>query len=487
MATASEGGTRRTGAGDPGNDAGPNVGRTVLVAGTAALGGFLFGYDTAVINGAVNAVGEAFQPNAFVLGLAVAIALIGAAIGAWYAGGFADRYGRIRVMVIAAVIFLISAVGSGFAFTIYDLALWRLIGGMGVGAASVIAPAYIAEISPAHLRGRLGSLQQMAIVVGIFVALLVDYALVSASGSASAPLWGLSTWQWMFFSLGIPALLYGLMALTIPESPRYLVAKGDNAKAADVLRRFVGGDVRAKIGEIAESLRGKQQKPSFAVLRGPGGKLLPIVWVGILLSVFQQFTGINVIFYYSSTLWQAVGFTEKDALAVTVITSVTNIVTTFIAIALIDRVGRKPLLLIGAAGQGVCLLAMAIVFGLAPLVPTVTSPGKAAELLPHLGGTAPIALVAANLYVVFFGCSWGPVVWVMLGEMFNNKIRAFALAVAASAQWVANFIVSTTFPPLKDVGLGLAYGIYTLFAVLATLFVIKFVTETKGKELEEMV
>ena len=487
MAIASSGETPQLGADGSGGAAGPSTGRTVLVSATAALGGFLFGYDTAVINGAVNAVGEAFHPTGFVLGLAVAIALIGAAIGAWYAGGLADRYGRIRMMVIAAVFFLVSAVGSGFAFNIYDLAFWRLIGGMGVGAASVIAPAYIAEIAPAHLRGRLGSLQQMAIVVGIFVALLVDYALVAVSGSASAPLWGLSTWQWMFFSLGIPALVYGLLALTIPESPRYLVAKHDEVRAEQVLSRFVGGDVRAKIAEIAESLRGKEEKPTLAVLRGPAGKVLPIVWIGILLSVFQQFTGINVIFYYSSTLWQAVGFTEKDALLVTVITSVTNIVTTFIAIALVDRVGRKPLLLVGAAGQAVCLLTMAIVFGLAPLVLKVTTVGKPAELVPVLGSMGPIAIVAANLYVVFFGCSWGPVVWVMLGEMFNNKIRAMALGVAAAAQWIANFLVSTTFPPLKEAGLGLAYGLYTLFAVLATIFVIKFVKETKGKELEEMV
>jgi SP family sugar:H+ symporter-like MFS transporter len=193
--------------------------------------------------------------------------------------------------------------------------------------------------------------------------------------------------------------------------------------------------------------------------------------------VFQQFTGINVIFYYSSVLWQAVGFTEQDALLTTVITSVTNILTTLIAIALVDRIGRKPLLLIGAAGQGVCLLIMAIVFGTAPVVNGV----------PELGGAGPVAVIAANLYVVFFGCSWGPVVWVMLGEMFNNKIRAIALAVAASAQWIANFIVSTTFPPLSDAGLGVAYGVYTFFAILATIFVFKFVQETKGKELEEMV
>ncbi|WP_028934373.1 sugar porter family MFS transporter [Pseudonocardia spinosispora] len=472
MATVSDGGTQQTGEGMP------HVGRVILVTGTAALGGFLFGYDTAVINGAVKAVGDFFHASAFMLGLAVAIALIGAAIGAWFAGGLADRFGRIPVMLVAAAMFLVSALGSGFAFTIYDLAFWRLIGGAGVGAASVIAPAYIAEISPARLRGRLGSLQQFAIVIGIFASLLVDYALVLGSGSAAAPLWfGLETWRWMFFSLGVPALLYGGMALTIPESPRYLVAKQQLGKAGEVLRRYVGGNTEAKIAEIGRSLEGKQQHAGFSVLRKAGGGLMPIVWVGILLSVFQQFTGINVIFYYSNVLWQAVGFTEQDAMFTSVITSVTNILTTIIAIALVDRVGRKPLLLVGAAGQGLCLLIMAITFGIAPVVDGV----------PQLGGSGIVAVLAANLYVVFFGCSWGPVVWVMLGEMFNNKIRAMALAVAASAQWVANFVVSTTFPPLSSVGLGLAYGIYTLFAVLATLFVIRFVQETKGKELEEMV
>jgi sugar porter (SP) family MFS transporter len=466
-------------------EASPHIGRTVLVAGTAALGGFLFGFDTAVINGAVKAVKDQFHATDSLIGLAVAVALIGAAIGAWNAGGLADRFGRIRVMVIAALLFLVSAFGSGFAFTIYDLAFWRLIGGMGVGAASVIAPAYIAEISPARLRGRLASLQQMAIVSGIFVALLVDYALVSASGteanpggSASDPLWfGITTWRWMFVSLAIPALVYGVLSLTIPESPRYLVARNDLPRAGDVLRRFVGGDVKAKIAEIAESLVGKSDKPSMSVLRRPGGGLLPIVWVGILLSVFQQFTGINVVFYYSTVLWQSVGFTENDALLTGVITSVTNILTTLIAIALVDKVGRKPLLLVGAAGQFVCLAVLAVIFGTAPVVNGV----------PHLGGAGPVAVVAFNLFVVFFGCSWGPVVWVMLGEMFNNKIRAMALAVAAAAQWIANFIISVTFPPLSSISLGLAYGIYTLFALLAVLFVIRFVRETKGMELEEMV
>ncbi|NMI01712.1 sugar porter family MFS transporter [Pseudonocardia acidicola] len=458
--------------------AGPSTGRTVLVTATAALGGFLFGYDTAVINGAVKAVGEHFHTSPLVLGFAVAAALIGCAIGAWFAGGLADRSGRIRVMVLAAVAFAVSALGSGFAFSIWDLAFWRFVGGLGVGAASVIAPAYIAEISPAHLRGRLGSLQQMAIVVGIFVALLVDFALVAGSGSATAPLWfGLETWRWMFLSLLVPALAYGVLALTIPESPRYLVANQQQQKAAEILRRFVGGDVDGRIREIGRTLAGKAHRGSFAAIRGRSLGLLPIVWVGIGLSVFQQFTGINVIFYYSSVLWQAVGFTEKDALAITVITSVTNILTTIIAIALIDRIGRKPLLLIGSIGQFVCLGVLAFLFGTAPVV----------NGTPSLGAAAPIALIAANLYVVFFGATWGPVVWVLLGEMFNNRIRAMALSVAAAAQWVANFLISTTFPALASVGLGLAYGVYTFFALLSIFFVIRFVSETKGRELEEMV
>lgn len=455
----------------------PRLARTVLVAATAAIGGFLFGYDTAVINGAVTAVDQAFGVAAIVLGFAVAIALLGAALGAWYAGPVADRFGRIPVMVVAAVLFAVSAFGSGFAFSIWDLAFWRFVGGIGVGAASVIAPAYIAEIAPAHIRGRLGSLQQMAIVIGIFVALLVDYALVLASGSASAELWfGIATWRWMFLSLFIPALVYGALALTIPESPRYLVAKQQLQRAGRVLRRFVGGDIDEKLREIARTLTGAE-RGTFATIRGYRFGLLPIVWVGIGLSVFQQFTGINVIFYYSSVLWRAVGFSEENALAITVITSVTNIVATVIAIALVDKVGRRPMLLVGSIGQFACLATLAVVFGTAPVI----------DGEPNLvGAAAPIALIAANLYVVFFGVTWGPVVWVLLGEMFGNRIRAMAIAVGAAAQWIANFIVSTTFPALSSVGLGLAYGIYTFFAFLSIWFVLKFIRETKGRELEEM-
>nr|BFF12102.1 hypothetical protein GCM10025699_34050 [Microbacterium flavescens] len=297
-----------------GSDISVPIARVVLVAATAALGGFLFGFDTAVINGAVSAIGEQFSAGPFLLGFSVASALIGCAIGAWFAGRIADRFGRVRVMLLAAALFVISAIGCGFAFGIWDLSFWRIVGGLGVGAASVIAPAYIAEVSPPEHRGRLGSLQQMAIVTGIFVALLTDAAIVAAAGSATAPwLLGLEAWRWMFLSELVPAVIYGLLALTIPESPRYLIARGEMKKAKEVLTRYVGGNVEKTSTDILKTVEGKPDRPRFAILRGSKFGLLPIVWIGIGLSVLQQFTGINVIFYYSSTLWQAVGFTEQDS------------------------------------------------------------------------------------------------------------------------------------------------------------------------------
>ena len=448
------------------------------LASVAALGGFLFGYDSAVINGALPAIRTEYRPSAAALGLAVSTTLVGAALGAVTAGRVADRFGRLHVMWLAAVLFVASALGAGLAFSLLDLSVFRFIGGVAVGAASVIAPTYIAEIAPARIRGRLGSLQQLAIVLGIFLALLADYAVATAAGGTSKQwLLSLAAWRWMFLFMIVPAALYGLLALTIPESPRHLVAKGHMDRAREVLRRVLGNiDLDTKLAQIRDTLR-FEQRPSMRDLRGPVLGLLPIVWVGILLSVFQQFVGINVIFYYSSVLWQAVGFSEKNALLITVISSVVNVLTTLVAIATIDRFGRRPLLLIGSVGMAVTLGALALIFGTAPVVA-----GK-----PELHGVAgPIALLAANLYVFSFGMSWGPVVWVMLGEKFPNRIRAAALGVAAAAQWIANWLITSTFPTLSDIGLGLAYGLYTAAAVLSFFFVIRFVSETKGKELEEM-
>ncbi|MEU5883933.1 sugar porter family MFS transporter [Spirillospora sp. NPDC047279] len=451
----------------------------VLLAGAAALGGFLFGYDSSVINGTVDALKAQFHLNSVVVGFVVSSALLGCAVGAWFAGPLSDRIGRVRVMLIAAILFTISSLGSALAFNAWDLTFWRVIGGLAIGAASVIAPAYIAEIAPANLRGRLGSLQQMAIVLGIFAALVVDYVIarVSDGGAGGDFPWGGTAWRWMFASAIIPAIMYGVIATTIPESPRYLVKKKQLARARQVLAKVMGrGDVDVKLGEIVKSIA-SDRPVHLKDLRGSRFGLMPIVWVGILLSVFQQFVGINVIFYYSSSLWQAVGFSENDAMLTSVINSIVNVVSTLIAIALVDKIGRKPLLLAGAAGMTITLGIMTICFATAPVVNDE----------PQLGDVAaPIALIAANLYVVAFAATWGPVVWVMLGEMFNNFIRASALAVAAAAQWIANWIITTTFPGLSGVSLGLAYGIYTVFALLAFVFVLRNVPETKGRELEDM-
>ena len=450
----------------------------LMVASAAALGGFLFGYDTAVINGTVDAVREQFGMTEGALGTVVSAALLGCAVGAWFAGRLADRWGRIRVMLLAAIVFAVTAIASALAWDPVSLLVFRLLGGLAIGAASVIAPAYIAEIAPAHLRGRLGSLQQLAVVTGIFASLLIDTLLAASAGGANEQVpWGGTAWRWMFASAALPAVVYGVLALQIPESPRYLVKKHKFEQAKDVLRRYVGGNVDFKIEEISRSLAGGDQVVNLRDLRGPRFGLLPIVWVGILLSVFQQFVGINVIFYYSSSLWHSVGFTEKDSLLISTITSVTNIVTTLVAISLVDKIGRKPLLIIGASGMILTLGTMAFCFS--------QSVGSGADLtLP--GAYGPVALVAANFYVFSFGMSWGPVVWVLLGEMFNNRIRATALAVAAAAQWIANWAVSVSFPSLAKVGLQFAYGLYTAFAALALIFVWRAVRETKGRELEDM-
>ena len=458
-------------------------GRVIGIAIAAALGGFLFGFDTAVINGAVDALASDFALEAALKGFAVSSALLGCVVGAWFAGSIANRWGRVPVMLVAAVLFFVSSIGSGFAFGVVDLIVWRVIGGVGVGAASVIAPAYIAEVSPARIRGRLGSLQQLAIVLGIFAALLSNALLAALSGGANEVLWwGIDAWRWMFLAEAVPAVVYGVMSLRLPESPRYLVRKGDYDRASQVLLDFTGEpDVNLKIQQIRDSLD-NEKRESLRDIAGPVLGLKPIVWVGLLLSVFQQFVGINVIFYYSTTLWRSVGFDESSALTTSVITSVTNIVVTIVAILLIDKVGRRALLLTGSVLMTIALGTMAVAFSFAELV-TAADGTTSAEL------GAPwsiIALVAANLFVVGFGATWGPVVWVLLGEMFPNRIRASALAVAAAAQWLANFFISTTFPVFSDISLTFAYGFYAFFALLSFFFVLWKVPETKGRELEDM-
>jgi sugar porter (SP) family MFS transporter len=457
-------------------------GTAVRIASVAALGGLLFGYDSAVINGANDAIQKLFGIGDLELGFAVASALLGAAVGAMTAGRIADKIGRISVMKIAALFFLISAIGTAFAPEVWVIVVFRILGGVGVGIASVIAPAYIAETSPPRIRGRLGSLQQLAIVSGIFLSFAVNWLLQHvAGGDAKNDLWlGMEAWRWMFMVMAIPAIVYGALAFTIPESPRYLVASHKIPEARKVLTMLLGEkNLEITIDRIKETLE-REDKPSWRDLRKPGAGffgLYGIVWVGLGLSVFQQFVGINVIFYYSNVLWQAVGFSADESAIYTVITSVINVATTLIAIALIDKIGRKPLLLIGSSGMAITLITMAVIFANA----TLGADGKPS--LP--GASGVIALIAANLFVVSFGMSWGPVVWVLLGEMFPNRIRAAALGLAAAGQWAANWAITVSFPQMRA-HLGLAYGFYGLCAVLSFVFVWRWVQETKGVSLEDM-
>ncbi|WP_326637994.1 sugar porter family MFS transporter [Nonomuraea fuscirosea] len=456
-----------------------HLGHVVFITAAAAIGGFLFGYDSSVINGAVVGIQQHFRVGAVEIGFVVAIALLGSALGAWAGGGLADRWGRTRSMQVAAILFAVSSIGQMLPFAVWDLAFWRVVAGFAIGMASVLGPAYIAEVAPPAYRGRLGSFQQLAIVLGIAVSQLVNYVIAQlAGGKVNNVLLGLEAWQWMLGACVVPALLYLLFALNIPESPRYLIMAGRTQQARQVLTEVEGDDVDldSRISEIQNVLR-TERVPGLKDLRGSALGLLPIVWIGIVLSAFQQFVGINVIFYYSSVLWQSVGINQSDSLLISFSSSIINIIGTFIAIALVDRIGRKPLLLIGSAGMAISLATAAWAFSFA---------GGAGEPVTLPGPQGAVALIAANLFVLFFALSWGVVVWVLLGEMFPNRIRAAALGVAAAAQWIANWLITVSFPAMSEWNLPLTYAIYALFALLSFLFVSKWVKETKGRKLEDM-
>ncbi|WP_083974033.1 sugar porter family MFS transporter [Kitasatospora mediocidica] len=453
--------------------------RAALISSAAAMAGFLFGYDSAVINGAVSAIQDHFAVGAAATGLTVSAALLGSAAGALAGGAMAERLGRIRVMHIAAVLFMISAVGSMFPFALWDLACWRVVGGVAIGIASVIAPAYIAEVAPPAYRGRLGSFQQLAIVIGIACSQLVNYALTQfAGGSTTGHLLGVQAWQWMLGAAAVPAVVYLAVTLRIPESPRWLASRGRTAEAASILEQLEGGAAQQRLAEIQASLGlATQRRPSLRDLFGGRYGLLPIVWLGIALSVLQQFVGINVIFYYSSVLWQSVGINQTNSLLISLSTSVINIVGTLVAIALVDRIGRKPLAVAGSVGMALSLGAVAWAFSGAS--------GSGTHLtLPALQGV--VALVAAHLFVLCFAFSWGVVVWVLLGEMFPNRIRATALSLAATVQWIANWAITVSFPSMAQWSLTFSYVMYAAFAAVSAVFAVKFLRETKGRTLEDM-
>jgi sugar porter (SP) family MFS transporter len=461
---------------------GENTRLIILISCVATIGGFLFGFDSGVINGTVDGLQQAFDSDKVGTGFNVASMLLGCAVGAFFAGRLADMFGRRAVLIVAAIFFLVSAWGSGIADTSLEFVIYRVLGGLAVGAASVMSPAYISEVSLARYRGRLSTVQQIAIISGLFIAFVSNYLLAKVAGSSVTQLWlGFEAWRWMFWIEIFPAALFLVALLFIPESPRYLVAKGRKEQGLAVLTRLYGErEARIKLDEIDASLAADHHRPRLSdLISKTTGKIRPIVWVGIGLATFQQLVGINIVFYYGAVLWQAVGFSENDALLINVISGALSIGACIATILMIDRVGRKPLLWMGSVGMAVSLGVVAIAFSTASL--------DASGKLGLSDAMGVVALVAANAYVVFFNMSWGPVMWVMLGEMFPNQIRGSGLAVAGLFQWGSNFAVIMTFPILlASIGLAATYGLYTLAAVISVFFVRKYVHETKGKELEQM-
>ena len=454
----------------------------ILISCVATIGGFLFGFDSGVINGTVDGLQTAFNSTSIGTGFNVASMLLGCAVGAFFAGSLSDTFGRRVLLIVSAALFIASAWGSGIAGSSLEFIFYRVLGGLAVGAASVMAPAYISEVAPAHYRGRLTTIQQVAIISGLFAAFLSNYLLAEFAGASTKELMlGFEAWRWMFWVELIPASIFFFALLVIPESPRFLVAAQKSEKALGVLTRLYGAKNGAnKLAEIEASLASDHHKPKLSDLYDSvKGRIHPIVWIGIGLAVFQQLVGINVVFYYGAVLWQSVGFSESDALLINVISGGVSIAACVLTIMFIDSIGRKPLLWIGSLGMAVTLALMSVMFATGNL----DSNGDL-SLSPSNG---IVALISANAYVFFFNISWGPVMWVLLGEMFPNQIRGSGLAIAGLFQWLANFTITITFPVmLTSIGLTGAYGIYAVCAIISAVFVFKFVKETKGLELEQM-
>jgi len=454
----------------------------LFVCTVATLAGFLFGFDASVINGTVAALSKEFGSSGVGTGFSVASVLIGSAIGSLLAGQYAEKLGRKPLMLLTAALFTVGAAGAGASHSAAVFFIFRLIGGFGVGAASVVAPAYIAEVSPADIRGRLTTLQQLAIVLGLQCAFLSNYLIAHAAGGAGAPwLLGAHAWRWMYWVQLVPSLVYFFSSLALPESPRYLVAKGREADARRMMQRLWGAsvDLEETIREIRSTV-GTRDRPMPSRLRRPGGgSFLPIVWVGIALAFFQQASGINAVMYFGEYLWAAAGFSEQNGLLINVTLGAVLVVSTLVSMVLVDKVGRRPLLLAGSAVMSSMLMILTAVF----IFSARTSHG----VLTMTSAEAQITLVAEHLFIFAFGVSWGPVVWVLLGEMFPNRIRAPALAVSAGTQWVTAFVVTTTFPGLlSTVGLSGIFCIYTLASIAAYWTVFRCVRETKGVVLEDM-
>jgi sugar porter (SP) family MFS transporter len=438
-----------------------------LVCVVAALGGLLFGYDTGVINGAIGPLTAHFGLNDVQQGWAMGCALLGCALGAIGAGPFSDRFGRKKALVVSAVFFFVSAVGTAVPRTLTAFILYRILGGLGVGAASMISPMYIAEISPARMRGRMVSINQFAIVSGFLVVYFVNYFIALQGDAAWNERLG---WRWMFGSESLPALGLLILSLVVPESPRWLTKQGRTAEALHILGRADGAAyAQAELAEIKETLR--HESGSLRQLLQPGMRIILVI--GVVLAVLQQVTGINVFLYFGTEIFKKMGSQTDAALLQTVVVGVVNLTFTVIAIWTVDKLGRKPLMLIGSAGMGLCLIAMG--------------------LAAYRQATGLWMLLFILGYIACFAVSVGPVTWVILSEIFPTRIRGRAMAVATVCLWIANYLVSQTFPMMDQnpwlvatFHRGFPFWLYGAFCIVLFLFVRAFVPETKGKTLEQI-
>lgn len=430
----------------------------ILISLVAATGGLLFGFDTAVISGTVGFFRKEFELSAVMTGWVASSALVGCMIGAAVAGVLSDRYGRKKILILSAICFTLSAIGCGLSRTVSELVAARLLGGVGIGIASILSPLYIAEISPPKIRGRLVALQQLAIVSGILAAFFTNSLVLNTALSDPVK------WRWMFGIGALPALVFWVLLLPVPESPRWLTQNGQADKARGILAR-IAGDVEAdrEMSQISEALN--QEEGTIGELFKPG--LRKAVVIGVLLAVFQQITGINAIMYFAPEIFKQAGSGAASAFNDTVWIGLNNVVFTLISMTLVDRFGRKPLLVWGSASMGIALLLVGYAF--------------------HTGVHGIVLLALIMAYVGSFSVSMGVVVWVMIAEIFPTRTRGRAMSIAIVTLWGACYLVSQTFLVMMEkLGSAMTFWIYAAMCAVTIVFTVLFVPETKGRSLEEI-
>ena len=435
-----------------------NFGYLLTISLVTALGGLLFGYDISVISGTIPFITDFFSMSEQMKGWVVSSALIGCILGASFTGRLGDKFGRKKILLATSILFAVSAIGSGLANSIPSFVIYRIVGGLAVGGASVLAPMYIAEVSPAHVRGRMVSVNQLTIVIGIALAYYVNYFLLATGDIA---------WRWMLVAEAVPAILFFGALFVVPESPRWLVARNREAEAKQVLLKVAGVDFsNFEIAEIKDSLKGNEKQGSLKDVFKK--KYRFILFIGVFLAVFQQWSGINVIFFYAPDIFAKARLGVDDSLFQTTLVGLTNVIFTILAMRVIDKTGRRKLMLIGAAGMAVCYLLIGLLFQ--------TGLSESRMLL--------LLLIVTP---AFFAFGLGPTVWVVLSEIFPNKIRGAAMSVSTFALWVACYLLTLTFPVFVEwFSAAKTFWIYATICIIGFAVILKYLPETKGISLEQL-